>query len=42
VYALAYDGREVSPLGWIFVAMALLTDMSPYAYSGRRYQTRGI
>jgi hypothetical protein len=42
VYALAHDGREVSPLGWFFVAMALLTDVSSYAYSGRRYQTRGI
>ncbi len=42
VYALAYDGRGVSPLGWFFVAMALLTDVSSYAYSGRRYQTRDL
>ena len=42
VYALAYDGLDVSPLGWFFVAMAFLTDISSYAYSGRRYLTQGI
>jgi hypothetical protein len=42
VYALAYDGNSVSGLGWFFVVMAFLTDISSYAYSGRRYQTQGI
>jgi len=42
VYSLAYDGVGVSPLGWLFVAMGLMADISSYAYSGRRYQTQGI
>ena len=42
IYALAYNGNSVSALGWFFVVMAFLADISSYAYSGRRYQTQGI
>jgi hypothetical protein len=35
VYALSYDGREVSPLGWLFVAIALFVDVSSYGASAR-------
>lgn len=43
VYSLAYTpGGGVSAFGWLFVAMALLADVSSYAASGRRYQTQGI
>lgn len=41
VYALAYDGRDVSPIGWLFVAVALFADMSSYGASARsRYSGR--
>jgi hypothetical protein len=36
MYALAYDGDGVSPLGWLFVALALMADISSYGYSARR------
>ncbi|MDY7106515.1 MAG: hypothetical protein S0880_35515 [Actinomycetota bacterium] len=35
VYALAYNGREVSPVGWLFVALALFADVSSYGASAR-------
>ena len=36
VYALAYDGNGVSGLGWFFVALALLGDLSSYGLGARR------
>ena len=40
VYALAYDGNEVSAIGWFFVALGLLADVSSYgASTRRRYRT---
>lgn len=36
VYALAYDGRSVSPLGWFFVVLALVADLSSHAASAQR------
>lgn len=43
IYALAYTpGGGVSGLGWFFVAMGLLADVSSYTASGRRYQTRAV
>jgi len=36
VYALAYDGHGVSALGWFFVALALLGDISSHAATARR------
>lgn len=42
VYSLAYDGAGVSPIGWLFVAIAVMADISSYTYSGRYYQTRGV
>lgn len=35
VYALAYNGRDVSPLGWFFVALALLADVASYRAGAR-------
>jgi len=35
VYALAHDGRGVSTLGWAFVALGLLADVSSYTASAR-------
>ena len=37
-YALAYDGREVSAVGWFFVALGLFADISSYAASARQRQ----
>jgi hypothetical protein len=36
VYALAYDGHDVSALGWFCVAIALFADVSSYTVSARR------
>ncbi len=36
VYALAYDGSDVGAIGWLFVALALLADISSHAASARR------
>ena len=39
IYALSYDGQGVSTLGWLFVAMGLLADVSSYTASARaQYQ----
>jgi len=38
MYALAFNGHTVSPLGWFFVALGLLGDVSSIAGSGRRGQ----
>lgn len=35
VYALAYDGHGLSALGWMFVALAFVADIS--SYRARRY-----
>ena len=41
VYALVYaPGPGVSLLGWFFVFLALMADISSYTYSGREYRTR--
>ena len=41
VYALAYNGTGVSPLGWLFVALAAFADVSSIAAAnrGRQMQT---
>jgi hypothetical protein len=36
VYALAYDGDGLNALGWLFVAFALLADLSSYGLGARR------
>jgi hypothetical protein len=36
VYALAYNGHDVSALGWFFVALGLLADVSSHAATYRR------
>ena len=36
VYALAYDGNGVSGLGWFFVGLALLADISSHAATARQ------
>ena len=41
IYALAYNGSEVSPLGWFFVALGLLADVSSYGASARRGRSMG-
>lgn len=38
MYAVAYDGNDVSPLGWLFVAIALLADLGSYSRSPQAYQ----
>ena len=38
VYALAYDGTGVSSLGWFFVALAVLGDVSSIAAAHRGQQ----
>ncbi len=38
VYALAYDGSGVSSLGWFFVALAALGDVSSIAAAHRGRQ----
>ena len=35
VYALAYDGHDVSGIGWFCVALALFADVSSYTVSAR-------
>lgn len=35
-YSLAYDGRDVGPVGWLFVAVGLFADMSSYGLGARR------
>ena len=35
-YALVYDGNDVSPVGWLFVALGLLADVSSYGAAARR------
>ncbi len=35
VYALAYNGFRVSPVGWFFVALGLMADVSSYGASSR-------
>jgi hypothetical protein len=35
-YALAYDGREVSGIGWVLVAIAVVADFSSLSASGRQ------
>lgn len=35
IYALADDGAGVDSIGWLFVAMGLLADVSSYAASRR-------
>jgi hypothetical protein len=42
IYALSYDGNGVSGIGWFFVAIGLLADVSSYAASARRRQMRAI
>jgi hypothetical protein len=34
-YALAYDGHNVSSLGWFFVALGLFADLSSFAAARR-------
>lgn len=34
-YALVYSGRDVSPVGWLFVALALFADVSSHGASAR-------
>jgi len=36
VYALVYDGRSVNPIGWFFVVLAVIADLSSHAVSARR------
>ncbi|MCH7788947.1 MAG: hypothetical protein IH940_05845 [Acidobacteria bacterium] len=36
MYAIAYDGDNVSGVGWVFVALALLADVGSYKASARR------
>jgi hypothetical protein len=36
MYAIAYDGHDVSPVGWLFVAFALMADIGSYKASARR------
>lgn len=40
VYALVYDGHDVSILGWFCVALGFAADISSYGASQRGYQTR--
>jgi hypothetical protein len=40
IYALASDGSDVSPIGWMFVAVALLADVSSYG-GASRYRPSG-
>lgn len=43
MYVLVYDGNDVDPVGWLFVALGLLADVSSYAAAGRRRrQLRGV
>lgn len=43
IYALSYDGNGVSGIGWFFVALGLLADVSSYAASAhRRRQMRAM
>jgi len=35
VYALAHDGRDVSGVGWFFVALALFADVTSYRSAAR-------
>lgn len=39
-YALAYDGSDVSVLGWLFVALGFAADLSSYATAQRNNATR--
>jgi hypothetical protein len=41
MYALAYDGNDVSPIGWVFVAIGLLSDVGSHAASARRGRQMG-
>jgi hypothetical protein len=36
MYALVYDGNDVSGIGWLFVAFALFADVGSYKASARR------
>lgn len=36
VYALAHDGSGVGSIGWLFVAIALLADLSSWRNAARR------
>jgi hypothetical protein len=40
VYALAYDGSGVSSLGWFFVVLAVIGDISSYGVASRRRRRR--
>jgi hypothetical protein len=42
IYVLVYNGREVSPIGWLFVAFGLFADISSYAASARRRQQMNL
>jgi hypothetical protein len=41
MYAVAYDGTDVSPLGWLFVAIALMADIASYSRSPQAYRAYG-
>lgn len=38
VYALAYNGHGLSPLGWFFVILAFLADLGSHAAAARERQ----
>ena len=40
VYALAYDGTGVSPLGWFFVVLAFFGDISSIGAAAQRRRRR--
>jgi len=43
IYALVYDGRDVSPFGWFLVAIAVVADLSSLGASSRQgYRTQRV
>lgn len=40
IYALAHDGDGVSTVGWFFVALAVMGDLSSFAAARRGQQMR--
>ena len=42
LYVLWYDADGIHPIGWMFIVMAFIGDISSYASSARSYRTRTV
>jgi hypothetical protein len=42
LYVLWYDANGINSVGWVFIALALIGDISSYAGSARSYRARSV